>query len=63
MNAILTLAQKDLLLLWRDRATLFWMFGLPLLFATFFGSIFGGSGPGKSNPLQVAVIEEGLTEA
>ncbi len=61
MNAIWTLAKKDLLLLWRDKVSMFWMFGMPLIFAAFFGSIFGGSGPGKSNPLGVAVIEEGLT--
>lgn len=61
MNAILTLAGKDLLLLWRDKVTMFWMFGLPLIFAAFFGSIFGGSGPDESNPLRVAVVEDGIT--
>lgn len=63
MKTIWNLARKDLLLLWRDKASLFWMFGLPLIFAAFFGSVFGGSGPGKSNPLKVAVIAEGLSES
>ncbi len=63
MNAVWTLANKDLLLLWRDKLSLFWMLGFPLVFATFFGSIFGGSGPGKSNPMHVAVIGEDLTDA
>ncbi|MCA8974695.1 MAG: ABC transporter permease [Planctomycetes bacterium] len=63
MNVIWTLAAKDLLLLWRDRASMFWMFGLPLIFAAFFGTVFGGSGPDESNPLQVAIVEEGLSAA
>lgn len=63
MNTLWTLARKDLLLLWRDRVSLFWMLGMPLVFAAFFGSVFGGSGPGKSNPLRIAVITDNLTEA
>lgn len=61
MSTVWTLATKDLLLLWRDKVSLFWMFGMPLIFAAFFGSVFGGSGPSKSNPLRVAVIEDGIT--
>jgi ABC-2 type transport system permease protein len=63
MNALWTLARKDLLLLARDRMSMFWMLGFPLIFAALFGSIFGGSGPGKSNPLRVAVVAEGLNAA
>jgi len=63
MKAIWTLAKKDLLLLWRDPTSLFWMLGMPLVFAAFFGSVFGGEGPDESNPLQVAVVTEGLTDA
>ena len=63
MSAIWTLATKDLLLLWRDRLSIFWMLGFPLIFAAFFGSIFGGSGPSASNPMRVAVVSEGLTDA
>lgn len=63
MNAIWTLAKKDLLLLWRDRLSMFWMLGFPLIFAAFFGSIFGGSGPGASNPMQVAIVADGLDDA
>ncbi|MCA8951817.1 MAG: ABC transporter permease [Planctomycetes bacterium] len=61
MSAIWTLARKDLLVLSRDRVAVFWMFGMPLLFAAFFGAVFGGSGPGKTNPLQVAVVDADLT--
>ena len=57
------MSRKDLLLLWRDKVSVFWMLGFPLVFAAFFGSIFGGSGPGESNPLRVAVVRESLTDA
>ena len=63
MNALWILARKDLRLLCRDRLSLFWMLGMPLVFAAFFGAVFGGSGPGESNPLRVAVVQEGLTDA
>jgi len=63
MRTIWNLACKDLLILWRDRVSMFWVFGLPLIFAAFFGSIFGGEGPGKSNPLQIAVVADDLTDS
>ncbi len=37
MNAILTLALKDVKLLFRDKFALFWIFAFPLMFAFFFG--------------------------
>lgn len=63
MKGVWTLAKKDLLLLWRDRLSLFWLLGFPLVFAALFGAIFGGSGPDEANPLEVAVVAEDLTEA
>ena len=41
MRSLLTLAGKDLRLLVRDRAGLFWVLFFPLIMAIFFGSIFG----------------------
>ncbi|MFO1076171.1 MAG: ABC transporter permease [Planctomycetota bacterium] len=62
MKAIWTMAKKDLLVLSRDKSAMLWMLGMPILFAVFFGAVFGGSGPDESNPLQIAVVAEGLTE-
>ncbi|MCK6453258.1 MAG: ABC transporter permease [Alphaproteobacteria bacterium] len=42
MPAILTLAAKDLMLLWRDKAALFWVFLFPVAVAVLFGVMFGG---------------------
>jgi ABC-2 type transport system permease protein len=56
MDRILTLALKDLKLLVRDKAALFWVFGLPLLIGVLFGTIFGGSN--DTSPIAVAVIDQ-----
>lgn len=59
MRAIWTIAKKDLLLLWRDKAGMFWVVGFPLLMAMFFGSIFSSeSGPG---PVRVGIVNEDQT--
>jgi ABC-2 type transport system permease protein len=56
MRAIWTIAKKDLLILWRDKAGMFWVLGFPLLMALFFGSIFSsGGGPG---PVTVGIVNE-----
>jgi ABC-2 type transport system permease protein len=62
MRRILTLALKDLLLLWRDKFGLFWVIMFPLLMALFFGSIFSGEGstPGS---LRVAFVSDNTAEA
>lgn len=49
MNAVLTLAMKDLRLLSRDRMALFWVVGFPLVMAFLFGAMFGGSGGGEDD--------------
>jgi ABC-2 type transport system permease protein len=58
MGAVLTIAKKDLLMVWRDKAGMFWLLGFPIIFASFFGSIFGGQGDGPAGTLPVAVIDE-----
>jgi len=48
MAPILTLAAKDLTLLWRDKAALFWVFLFPVAVAVLFGVMFGGGLKGAS---------------
>jgi ABC-2 type transport system permease protein len=57
MNGILTLALKDLRLLARDRASLFWVLGWPLAMGLIFGSIMGGMGARPSAGLRIAVVD------
>lgn len=45
---IFTLARKDLALLWRDKAALFWVFLFPVAVAVLFGVMFGGGLKGAS---------------
>ena len=58
MSGALTVALKDLRLLARDRAGLFWVIGFPLLMASLFGAIFGGGGEGGRGSLPIAVVDE-----
>lgn len=58
MSAIWTIAMKDLLLLRRNKAALFWVIGLPILMALFFGSIGGG---GRRAAMPVAIVNEDST--
>ena len=60
MNAIWAIAWKDLRLLLRDKADLFWVLGFPILIAFFFGSI-GGSG-GKRAVMPIAVVDQDRTD-
>jgi ABC-2 type transport system permease protein len=55
MGVLLAMVVKDLKLLFRDKVTLFFTFGFPLLFAAFFGSIFSSDSSG--NGLSVAVAD------
>ena len=54
MNAVWTIAMKDLKLLLRNRAAFFWVLGFPILIALFFGSISGG---GRRAPLSIAIVD------
>jgi len=58
MSRVLTLALKDLKLLVRDRASLFWVFIWPLVYGIFFGSLMGGMGEHGPRGMAVAVIDE-----
>jgi ABC-2 type transport system permease protein len=61
MSAVITLALKDLKLLIRNRASLFWILVFPLLLALFFGLVFGGGGSVRA--LGLAVVVEDDSEA
>ncbi len=60
MNAVWTIAMKDLKLLLRNRAAFFWVLGFPILIALFFGSISGGGG--KRAPLAIAIADLDRTD-
>lgn len=60
MNQLLALAGKDLKLLQRDTTGLLFILGVPLLFAVFFGSLFGGE---STNAISIAVVDLDQSEA
>jgi len=60
MLKILFMALKDLRLLLRDKANLFWVIGFPLVIALFFGLIFSGSG--GTGRISIAVVNEDQSE-
>ncbi|KAA3633647.1 MAG: ABC transporter permease [Calditrichaeota bacterium] len=62
MKAILTLAFKDIKLLLRDKAGLFWVIGFPLIMALFFGAIFGSSGSGDRASIKLLLVDEDRSE-
>lgn len=56
MRAVWAIAVKDLRVLSRHPAALFWVLGFPMLQALLFGAIFGGGEPG-ANAMPVAVVD------
>ena len=62
MGRILALAAKDLRLLCRDKAALFWVLAFPLLIGILFGSIFGGEGQASASKIAI-VDEDGTAES
>jgi ABC-2 type transport system permease protein len=56
LGPVLALAGKDLRLLLRNRAALFFSLGWPVLIALFFGLIFGGDG--ERGRMQVGAVDE-----
>ncbi len=61
MGPVITLASKDLRLLFRDRMDLFFTFVFPLFVAIFFGAIFGGGGSGGGHggsKMRIALVDE-----
>ncbi len=62
MHAILTMALKDLRLLWRDRFGMFWVLVFPLLQALFFGAIFRGDGKDTAK-MTIGVVDEDQSQS
>ncbi len=62
MGTLLTLAKKDLTLLFRDKFALFWIFAFPLIYAVFFGSLFGGDDGGVRAKMRIAVVDDDRSE-
>ena len=62
MAAVLAIALKDLKLLFRVKAALFFTMVWPLLVAVIFGSLFGGGGRGPAR-LAIAVTDNDQTAA
>ncbi|MEO5819873.1 MAG: ABC transporter permease [Vicinamibacteraceae bacterium] len=62
MAAVLAIALKDLKLLFRVKAALFFTMVWPLLVAVIFGSLFGGGG-GGSTRLAIAITDDDQTAA
>jgi ABC-2 type transport system permease protein len=58
MNALLTIACKDLRVLARDRMALFWALGFPVVFALFFGSIMKVGGDAERAPIPVVLVAD-----
>lgn len=58
MRALIAMVVKDFQLLFRDKTTLFFTFGFPLLFAAFFGSIFSGGGSGSGIAVAVSDLDQ-----
>ena len=61
MRAVLTMALKDVRLLWRDKFGLFWVIVFPLLMASFFGSIYSIGEP-SARSMRVAVVDQQQSE-
>ncbi|MCA9563081.1 MAG: ABC transporter permease [Myxococcales bacterium] len=57
MYSIISMAKKDLLLLFRDRTGFVFTVGVPLLFAVFFGTLFGDDDGGSAIPLAVVDLD------
>jgi ABC-2 type transport system permease protein len=55
MGAIVTLALKDLRLLWRNKFGLFWVVAFPLMMALFFGAMFKGDSS-DAGSLKIAAV-------
>jgi ABC-2 type transport system permease protein len=58
MTAFLALVRKDLILFLSDRRALLVNLVLPLVIASFFGYLFGGSGAAKTSAIDVALVQQ-----
>lgn len=62
MREVLFMALKDLRILSRDKFAVFWILGFPLIYALFFGSIFGRDSGGAS-AMSVAIVDDAKNDA
>ena len=62
MTAFFALVCKDLILFRSDRRALLVNLALPIMIATFFGYLFGGSGPAKMGKIDVALVQQDHSE-
>lgn len=60
---MLAMAAKDLKLLYRDKASLFFAFVFPILYALFFGSLFQGVGREIGGRMDVLLVDEDQSPA
>ena len=63
MTAFIALVRKDLLLFFSDRRALLVNLVLPIVIATFFGYLFGGSGKARPSRIEVALVQNDSGEA
>ena len=63
MIQILTLALKDLTVMFRDKSGFFFTFIFPIIIAVLFGSIFGGDHNGGTRTMTVLIVDEDSTTA
>ena len=63
MKFILTLALKDLKVLFRDKWSLFWTFAFPILYCVFFGLIFASEGGGGRGKISIDIVDEAQSDA
>lgn len=62
MRVVLTIALKDLKLLRRDKMAIFFAFLFPLIYATFFGTIFSAGGGGGNTAMTILVVDQDQTD-
>jgi ABC-2 type transport system permease protein len=58
MIAFTALVRKDLVLFFRDRRSLIMNFAAPIMLASFFAMIFGGSGRGNNVKVKIGLVDE-----
>jgi ABC-2 type transport system permease protein len=63
MSILIAMVRKDLKLLFRDKVTVFFTFGFPLIFAAFFGSIFSTGGVRSGMSVAVSDLDQTVSSA
>ena len=62
MKSVISIAIKDLKILFRDKAGLFFVVGFPILMGLFFGMMYGGGGGGSRGSIPIAVVDQDDSE-